>query len=415
VSSDVVFAVIEQKEPHAGRMAFADVAQPRMFAERVALARRIRDELEVTLPIWVDGMDDASRALFSDLPSPAFLIDRSGRIADKLPWADAAPLEAALVTLLARECAPAARASGSDRLAAMRRLSLLRTLLTLCGLGACATPLTVPTAALPESIRPAGAHAHSDEPVVTLSLVSPSGDGGATDWCVEVIAEGEAPEGVSRHARTDGERGWSAGLQERLRAFAVRGNEHTETGVVRMYESRVRIRAPATVPFELVKRVFEAVASGRLYRIEFAARTAAGAELSLDVPLRVAPVSWGPAPWPPTLRVTLRADPIAGSAVVRILERQLSDWILPESGDSSTVSEPEVAPLYSDSARTRDEDEALSRVVRGWLAEIPPHRERQVVLLNTVDVDLQTVVRAIDLLRSAGVEQIDFVVVPATK
>lgn len=180
-----------------------------------------------------------------------------------------------------------------------------------------------------------------------------------------------------------------------------------------MYESRVRIRAPATVPFELVKRVFEAVASGWLYRIEFAARTAAGAELSLDVPLRVAPVSWGPAPWPPTLRVTLRADPIAGSAVVRILERQLSDWILPESGDSSTVSEPEVAPLYSDSARTRDEDETLSRVVRGWLAEIPPHRERQVVLLNTVDVDLQTVVRAIDLLRGAGVEQIDFVVVPA--
>jgi biopolymer transport protein ExbD len=45
----------------------------------------------------------------------------------------------------------------------------------------------------------------------------------------------------------------------------------------------------------------------------------------------------------------------------------------------------------------------------------PPHRERQVVLLNTVDVDLQTVVRAIDLLRSAGVEQIDFVVVPAPK
>ena len=53
-------------------------------------------------------MDDASRALFSDLPSPAFLIDRSGRIADKLPWADAAPLEAALATLLARERMPAA-------------------------------------------------------------------------------------------------------------------------------------------------------------------------------------------------------------------------------------------------------------------------------------------------------------------
>lgn len=103
MSTDVVFAVVEQKEPHAGRMAFAEVAQPGTFAERCTLARRIRDELEVPLPIFVDGMDDASRALFSDLPSPAFLIDRDGRIADKLPWADPTPLAAALGGLLAQD------------------------------------------------------------------------------------------------------------------------------------------------------------------------------------------------------------------------------------------------------------------------------------------------------------------------
>lgn len=38
--------------------------------------------------ILVDGMDDESRALFGDLPSPAFIVDASGRIVDKLPWAD---------------------------------------------------------------------------------------------------------------------------------------------------------------------------------------------------------------------------------------------------------------------------------------------------------------------------------------
>lgn len=101
----MVFAVVEQKEPHAGRMAFADVAQPGTFAERCTLARRLRDEVEVPLPIYVDGMDDASRALFSDLPSPAFLIDRNGRIADKLPWADPAPLAQALAAVLARDAA----------------------------------------------------------------------------------------------------------------------------------------------------------------------------------------------------------------------------------------------------------------------------------------------------------------------
>jgi len=106
--------VVEQKEPHAGRMAFAEVEQPTSFAARCTLARRIRDELEVPLPIYVDGMDDASRALFSDLPSPAFVIDRAGRIADKLPWADAEPLAASLKTVLARDAAdPALKVSGA--------------------------------------------------------------------------------------------------------------------------------------------------------------------------------------------------------------------------------------------------------------------------------------------------------------
>ncbi|MBL8756126.1 MAG: hypothetical protein JNK15_22725 [Planctomycetes bacterium] len=109
----MVFAVVEQKEPHAGRMAFAEVAQPGTFAERCTLARRIRDELEVPLPIFVDGMDDASRALFSDLPSPAFLIDRQGRIVDKLPWADPMPLTAALAAVLAQDQElPAVKSAG---------------------------------------------------------------------------------------------------------------------------------------------------------------------------------------------------------------------------------------------------------------------------------------------------------------
>jgi hypothetical protein len=92
----VALLVVEQREPHAGRMAFRDVAQPATLAERCALARRIRDELEVPLPILVDGMDDASRALFSDLPAPAFVLDAKGTIVDKLPWADPEPLAASM-------------------------------------------------------------------------------------------------------------------------------------------------------------------------------------------------------------------------------------------------------------------------------------------------------------------------------
>ncbi|MEZ5965531.1 MAG: hypothetical protein R3F56_16980 [Planctomycetota bacterium] len=98
--------MVEQKEPHPGRMAFADIEQPGTFEARCGLAVRMRDELEVPLPIYVDGMDDASRALFSDLPSPAFVLDREGRIVDKLPWADPAPLRRSLEQALAAAKVP---------------------------------------------------------------------------------------------------------------------------------------------------------------------------------------------------------------------------------------------------------------------------------------------------------------------
>ncbi len=90
-------------------MAFAKIEQPTTFAGRCALARRIREELEVPLPIFVDGMDDASRALFSDLPSPAFVIDRRGRIADKLPWADPELLQKSVARIVAKDPIPAAK------------------------------------------------------------------------------------------------------------------------------------------------------------------------------------------------------------------------------------------------------------------------------------------------------------------
>ncbi len=110
-STDVAFVVIEQKEPHTGRMAFESIEQPTTFAERCTLARRIRDELELPLPIYVDGMDDASRALFSDLPGPAFVLDRFGRIVDKQEWVDPDALAQRLTDLLAINDMPTGEAA----------------------------------------------------------------------------------------------------------------------------------------------------------------------------------------------------------------------------------------------------------------------------------------------------------------
>lgn len=92
--------VVAQKEPHVSRMAFKEIAQPQTLAERCELARRMQEELELKMQILIDPLDDRSRELFSDLPNPAFIIDPSGKVVAKFPWADPQQIAQALRTHL---------------------------------------------------------------------------------------------------------------------------------------------------------------------------------------------------------------------------------------------------------------------------------------------------------------------------
>ena len=94
------FVFVYQREPHAGQLAFVDVQQPKDLGERVELARRTCTDMELApASIWVDGMDDQSRALFGDLPSPAIVIDPLGVVRAKLPWAEPDALRSLLTQL----------------------------------------------------------------------------------------------------------------------------------------------------------------------------------------------------------------------------------------------------------------------------------------------------------------------------
>lgn len=112
------FVFVYQREPHAGQMAFADIQQPADLGERVQLARRTCEAM--ALPpeqIWVDGMDDQSRALFGNLPSPAIVVDPFGVIRAKLPWAEPellAPQLKALVPTLPASAEPLLAQASAD-------------------------------------------------------------------------------------------------------------------------------------------------------------------------------------------------------------------------------------------------------------------------------------------------------------
>lgn len=100
-------------------MAFTELRQPASFEERRELAIRSRDEFELPMTFLIDDMEDRSRALFSDLPSPAFVIDGDGIIVDKLSWADPEALAATLATAVPKErlmteSAPAAEKLGDE-------------------------------------------------------------------------------------------------------------------------------------------------------------------------------------------------------------------------------------------------------------------------------------------------------------
>lgn len=91
--------IVEQKEPHAGTLAYNDISQPETIAERTELAKRMKDEFELPMTVLVDSMKDTSRAYFTDLPSPAFIIDAKGVVRAKMPWAQPEEIIAFLKTM----------------------------------------------------------------------------------------------------------------------------------------------------------------------------------------------------------------------------------------------------------------------------------------------------------------------------
>jgi len=82
-------------------MAFKKISQPESFEARVELAQKMKDEYEMPMTVLVDTMEDKSRALFSDLPSPVFIIDSKGVIRNKFPWPESEQIDKAVSEMTA--------------------------------------------------------------------------------------------------------------------------------------------------------------------------------------------------------------------------------------------------------------------------------------------------------------------------
>ncbi|MBC7976467.1 MAG: redoxin domain-containing protein, partial [Myxococcales bacterium] len=75
---------------------FKDIDAPTTLEQRVVLARQLRAQVPGTIPILVDGIDDAVATRYGGLPNMAYVIGADGKVAFKLPWAAVGDVERAL-------------------------------------------------------------------------------------------------------------------------------------------------------------------------------------------------------------------------------------------------------------------------------------------------------------------------------
>ena len=96
---EIEFLFIYVREAHPGEQ----IRAHRSNAAKRDAARLLRDEEEIRMPVLVDDVRGSVHRKYSRLPSPAFLIDRSGRVAFRSMWARPEAVESAIEELLQRQ------------------------------------------------------------------------------------------------------------------------------------------------------------------------------------------------------------------------------------------------------------------------------------------------------------------------
>jgi hypothetical protein len=90
-------------EPERNRDDHIAIAQHASDADRTAAARNARDQLQLTMDIAPEKLDDAVSRRLNGFPNAALLFDASGKLVARQQWADAFALERAIDRELKRK------------------------------------------------------------------------------------------------------------------------------------------------------------------------------------------------------------------------------------------------------------------------------------------------------------------------
>lgn len=96
---DVQLLVIYGRELHPGdRKKFKFYPQPKSEYEKAAYAKEFAQL--GTMPVLIDGLDDAVYTAYGKVPNGAYLVDADGNLVFRATWADARKMEHMIDTLL---------------------------------------------------------------------------------------------------------------------------------------------------------------------------------------------------------------------------------------------------------------------------------------------------------------------------
>lgn len=93
---DLEFLFVYVREAHPGERIPAHESS----GDKIAAAKLLREEEQIDMPIVVDDLSGSIHRKYSRLPNPAFLVDKSGRVAFRSMWANPEELAAAIEELL---------------------------------------------------------------------------------------------------------------------------------------------------------------------------------------------------------------------------------------------------------------------------------------------------------------------------
>ena len=93
---DIDFLFVYVREAHPGEK----IPSHGSMNEKIHAARLLRDQEDIEMPIVVDDLRGSIHRKYSKLPNPAFLIDKSGRVAFRAMWTKPDTLAEAIEELL---------------------------------------------------------------------------------------------------------------------------------------------------------------------------------------------------------------------------------------------------------------------------------------------------------------------------